>query len=324
MKIGLYFDLRNPPEWQQDYSRLYGFALEMAEEAERLGIDSIWSTEHHLFDDGYVTQPLTYLSAVAARTKRARVGAAIVIAPLHHPVEIAEQAAMVDIISGGRLDLGFGAGYRVPEFELFDADINRRYTETDARAIAVNELLTGSSLTPPPVQEPVPIWMGYQGPKGAVRAGRLGLNLLSSNAELWPHYRDALVESGHDPSMGRMAGALEGFVSEDPERDWPTVARHLAYQVDSYRRHMVQGTPAPIPRPVDPERLRAKDPNSPPLTSFVYGAPEDVAERLIAAKGDAPIETLFIFASLGGMSEEMTARHVEVVCTRLRPLLADV
>ena len=114
MKVGLYFDLRNPREWPQDWSRLYGFALEMCEEAERLGLDSIWVTEHHLFDDGYLTQPLTFLAAVAARTTRVRLGTAIMLAPLRPAVQIAEEATVVDILSGGRLDLGLGAGYRIP------------------------------------------------------------------------------------------------------------------------------------------------------------------------------------------------------------------
>ena len=334
MKVGIYFDLRNPPEWRQSWSRLYGFTLEMCEEAERLGCDSIWSTEHHLFDDGYVTQPLTFLAAVAARTKQVRLGTGIVIAPLHHPVEIAEQAAMVDIISGGRLDLGLGAGYRVPEFDLFGADISRRYTTTDSTAREVRRLLagvaggsagsggSGGGLTPPAVQDPLPIWMGYQGPKGARRAGLLGAGLLSANGALWAPYRAALIEAGHDPSMGRMAGGLQGFVTEDPEADWPTVSKHLAYQVDSYRRHMVEGTDTPTPRPVDPERMRANDINAPVLAAFTYGTPEEVAATVLRRTAGAPVETVFVWASLGGSSEEMTARHVQTICSRLRPLLA--
>ncbi len=74
MKVGLYFDLRNPPQWHVEWSRLYGFMLEMCEEAEHLGIDSLWVTEHHGFDDGYLPQPLTMLAAMAARTKRVRLG----------------------------------------------------------------------------------------------------------------------------------------------------------------------------------------------------------------------------------------------------------
>ena len=110
MNVGIYFDLRNPAVWRQDQSRLYGFALEMCEEAEQLGCHSVWLSEHHGFDDGYLPQPLTFAAAGAARTKCIRIGTAVLIAPLHHPVHLAEQAAIVDILSNGRLELGLGAG----------------------------------------------------------------------------------------------------------------------------------------------------------------------------------------------------------------------
>src|SRR5258708_6520929 len=70
MKVGLYFDLRNPPRWRRSWSRTYGFTLEMCEEAERLGADSVWFSEHHLFEDGYLPQPLIMAAAAAARTRR--------------------------------------------------------------------------------------------------------------------------------------------------------------------------------------------------------------------------------------------------------------
>ena len=324
MKVGIYFDLRNPPEWPQDPTRLFGFAREMCEEAERLGCDSVWTTEHHLFDDGYMTQPLGFLNAVAARTKTVRLGTAIVIAPLHHPVEIAEQAALVDILSGGRLDLGLGAGYRIPEFDLFGKDLSTRYGTTDATALEVRRLFAEGGLTPRPVQQELPLWMGYGGPQGARRAGLLGAGLLTANGEMWSHYRDGLIEAGHDPAIGRMAGGLQGFVTEDPERDWALVSKHLAYQVDSYRRHMVEGTGRGTPRPVDPEKMRQVDPNSPPLASFLYDTPEAFAARVIAATAGTPVEQVYIWASLGGAPDELTAQHVNTICTRLRPLLADV
>jgi alkanesulfonate monooxygenase SsuD/methylene tetrahydromethanopterin reductase-like flavin-dependent oxidoreductase (luciferase family) len=320
---GIYFDLRNPPQWASDPARLYAFTLEMCEEADRLGCHSIWVSEHHGFDDGYLPQPLTMAAAIAARTKHARIGTAIMIAPLHHPVSIAEQAAIVDLVSEGRLDLGLGAGYRVPEFAMFDADISHRYTTTDERVRAVRRLWTDGPITPRPVQQRVPIWLGYQGPQGARRAGRLGEHLLSMDPVLWPIYRDALVEAGHDPAAARMAGGLSSWVSEDPEADWPTVAKHLSAQMDSYRRYMVEGTDQPVPRPVDPDRLRDADPTKGSLRSFILGTPEAVAARVRAVTSPAPVETVFFWASIAGMPEPMVAAHVRTICTGLAPLLVD-
>ena len=322
MNVGIYFDLRNPPEWAVDPSRLYGFSLELCEEADALGCHSIWLSEHHLFDDGYLPQPLTFAAAVAARTAHVRIGTAIVIAPLAHPAHLAEQVAVVDLLSAGRVDLGLGAGYRVPEFELFGADLARRYEATDGCARELRRLW--EVVTPRPAQARVPIWMGYQGPKGARRAGLLGEGLLSADRRLWEPYRDGLVEAGHDPTAaGRMAGGVDGFVTTDPDGDWPTVARHVAAQFDSYRRHMVEGTDQPIPRPVDPERLRSRAESRHPLDSIVYGTPEEVADRIRATASGAPVETVFLWASIAGMPEEMTARHVRTICTELAPRLAD-
>jgi alkanesulfonate monooxygenase SsuD/methylene tetrahydromethanopterin reductase-like flavin-dependent oxidoreductase (luciferase family) len=294
----------------------------MCEEADRLGCHSIWLTEHHQFDDGYLPQPLTMAAAVAARTRRARIGTGVLVAPLHHQVHLAEQAAIVDVISDGRLDLGLGCGYRVPEFTLFGADVTRRYTTTDERVHAIRRLWDEGAVTPGPVQRPLPIWMGYQGPKSARRAGRLGAHLLAIDPPLWPHYRDGLVEGGHDPATGRMAGWVEAFVSEDPARVWPAVARHAGHQIDSYLRYAAESAGRPAPPPVDMEALRRRD-IGPPLSYCLNGTPEDVAERIRRYTTGAPVESVFLWASLGGMPEDLVAEHVQTICTRLAPLLAD-
>ncbi|WP_433472310.1 LLM class flavin-dependent oxidoreductase [Spirillospora sp. CA-142024] len=322
MKVGVWFDLRNPPRWRRDPARLYAFVLEMCEEAEHLGADSIWFTEHHRFEDDYLPQPLTFAAAAAARTRRVRLGTGILIAPLRKTAQLAEEAAVVDLVSGGRLDLGLGAGYRAPEFDLFGADIAARYRTLDAQVGELRRLWGEGGVTPAPVQEHLPIWLGYLGPKGARRAGRMGECLLSAGAESWPEYRAGLAEGGHDLRGARMAGGIDGFVSDDPERDWPLVAPHVAYQFDSYRRYMVEGTGRPVPRPVDPDLLRSR-PSRGPLSSFTFDTPENMAAHVRKQTGAAPVETVWFGASVAGLPEAAVARHVEVICGRLRPLLQE-
>ncbi|MGO9104102.1 MAG: LLM class flavin-dependent oxidoreductase [Mycobacterium sp.] len=315
LTVGLHLDLRNPPRWRQDPSRLHAFALELCEEAEHLGARSIWLTEHHQFDDDYIAAPLTFAAAVAARTKSVRIGTAIVIAPLHHPVEIAEQAAAVDLLSGGRLDLGLGAGYRPTEYALFGKSLQRKYSQTDHCAREVRRLWGPGGITPRPVQDVPPIWMGYQGPQGARRAGLLGEGLLCADGRLWEPYRAGLMEGGHEVAQGRMAGSVQAWVSDDPDRDWPTVSKYVAHQLDSYRRHMVEGTDSPTPRPVDPERLRDRDVGT--LNYFWCETPEVIASRVQAMIGDSPTQTVFFWASLGGMPEDWALRHVQTICSKL-------
>lgn len=323
MKVGIYFDLRNPAPWRTDPARLYDFTLEMCEEADALGCGSIWLSEHHLFDDGYLPQPLTMAAAVAARTKHCRIGTAVLISPLYHPAALAEQAAVVDIISGGRLDLGIGAGYRLPEYQLFGVDIADKFALNNARPGQLREFWN-STVTPRPVQERMPIWMGYQRPRGARRAGQLGEYLLSADASVWPAYREGLEAGGFSPAMGRMAGGIQAWVSDDPEADWPVVSQHLAYQFDSYRKYAVEGTDHKTPRPVDVERLRNAEPLTSSLGYFMVGTPDDIAGQVRQVTAGAPVETVFFWASIGGMTEKMVAERIRVLCRELAPRLHPI
>jgi alkanesulfonate monooxygenase SsuD/methylene tetrahydromethanopterin reductase-like flavin-dependent oxidoreductase (luciferase family) len=327
MKVGIYFDLRNPPGWQQNSSRLYGFTLEMIEEAERLGADSIWLTEHHLFEDGYLTQPLTYAAAVAARTRRIRIGTAIVTAPFYPAIAIAEQSSIVDILSNGRLELGLGAGYRIPEYALYGADFGKRFSATDTRAREVRAIWADQKMLPHPVQPRVPIWMGYAGPKNARRAGILGEGLLTLAPELVAPYQQGLADGGHPLSSARMSGILHGWFPEDPDLEWPAISRFVGYWLDSYKRYAFEGTGLPPPAPVDLERLRQNGLNSRVTPTdmdgvpFLYATPERAAREIRAFTENMPVEHVFFWASFAGMPEEMVARNIHTICTKLAPLI---
>jgi alkanesulfonate monooxygenase SsuD/methylene tetrahydromethanopterin reductase-like flavin-dependent oxidoreductase (luciferase family) len=318
LDVGLYFDVRNRGQ-SETSTRLHHEVLEMCTAAESFGAASVWFSEHHLFDDEYLSQPLTFAAAVAARTKRLRIGTAVTLATLHLPVEIAEQAALVDVLSGGRLELGLGAGYRVPEYELYATSAQRRFTTTDTCAVDIARLW--SRVTPKPVQETAPIWMGYQGPKGARRAGKLGQGLLTADARSWRPYREGLIEGGHDPAVGRMGGLVQAWVTDDPERDWPRVAPYVAYQLNSYMRHMVEGTGHPAPPPVDASRMRSGDSHG-IFGPFWMDTPEKVARKILELTAGAPVRTVFLWASIGGMPTELTMQHIETVSTKLAPLLS--
>lgn len=322
MDVGVYFDLRNPPGWRQDWSRLYGFVLEAVEEAEQLGASSAWFSEHHLFDDGYLTQPLTYLSAVAARTKRIRLGTAVVIAPFWNAVQLAEQAVVVDLVSAGRLDLGLGTGYRIPEFELFERDITRRHADTERLVRDVRAAWADPRQLPKAVQDPIPLWLGYAGPKGAARAGRLGAGLLSVDRNLYEPYARALDDGGYGRHKARMKGPLWGYATEDPERDWATVSTHYRYQIDSYLAYGLEGTGAPPPPPCDPDQARRVG-LSPGLAGLGFGTPEDLAAEARKVTEGIPVEEVFFWVSLAGMPESMVMEHIQTICTKLRPLLAE-
>ncbi len=318
--VGLWFDVRNPPEWRQDWNRLYGEVLELCEEADHLGAHSVWLSEHHLFDDGYLSQPFTLAAAIAARTKSLRIGTAVALAPLRSAAEIAEQSALVDVLSNGRFELGLGTGYRPPEFKHFHVALERRYATTDQRVRDVRRLWKDPRVLPPPVQQRPNIWLGYQGPQGARRAGLLGESLLTVNPESLAPYIAGLKEGGHDPSTARMAGGINAWISEDPEADWPVVSERLAYQWDSYRRHAVEGTDTPLPAPIKPESYRARGLGA-ALGHFLLATPQDAATRINEYLDGIPAQTIFIWVSIAGMSYELTQRHMRTIVCELAPLL---
>src|SRR6202022_2745165 len=126
VKVGYQFDFRNPPGSGLSFAELYREMFRQAERAEDLGFDSVWLTEHHFTDDGYLPSMLPMAGALASRTKRVTIGTYVLLAPFMHPLKLAEDAAVVDVISGGRLRLGLGQGYRAEEFDGFGVPRNER------------------------------------------------------------------------------------------------------------------------------------------------------------------------------------------------------
>jgi alkanesulfonate monooxygenase SsuD/methylene tetrahydromethanopterin reductase-like flavin-dependent oxidoreductase (luciferase family) len=336
--VGLYFDLRNPPAWRRPWAALYAEALGHIEAAERLGIGSVWFTEHHFYEDGYLPQPLTFAAAVAARTSRLRIGTAITVAALRSAVDIAEQSAIVDILSGGRFELGLGAGYVAREFEAFDADITQRFQALEARARDVRKLWAEQAITPPPVQKSPPIWIGTQGPRGARIAGRLGEGLLWLGSELFQVYRSALEEAGHDPARARVSGLANIVIADDPEAAWARIAPHLAYQWTSYSENSRRGGRTQMPRKrdlkrdlddvmragkVDPTTLRSAGPEMNP-PAFDVVTPAEAVDRLTRWLAPLPVEHVYFWASIAGMPNDLVERHIALLATEVAPELTPI
>lgn len=317
MKLGLYFDLRNPAPWARPWPEVYGRALDLVVEAERLGAASVWFSEHHLFTDGYLPQPLTFAAAAAARTSRVRIGTAVLVAALRPAALIAEEAAVIDQLSGGRLELGIGAGYSVPEYELYNADITKRYGLTDTAVAEIRRLLDEGIVTPPAAQYPFPIWLGYQGPQGAKRAGRLGVGLLSLDRALLDPYREGLVEGGHDPATARTGGMLDIIVADDPEAAFERILPHYAHQLNSYRAASVAGSGRDAPKEITVDKLRSGVAQKGQIPGLRVLTPSDAVNAIREATDGSPVEHVYLWASVAGMPDDLVERHVELTCTQV-------
>jgi alkanesulfonate monooxygenase SsuD/methylene tetrahydromethanopterin reductase-like flavin-dependent oxidoreductase (luciferase family) len=330
MKLGIYLDLRNPPAWRRPWAELYARRIERIVEAERLGLHSVWLSEHHMFADGYLPQPLTFAAAIAARTSRIRIGTAILLAPLRPALQIAEEAAIVDILSAGRLELGLGAGYLPDEFRAYGADHAARFETLRGRVREVRTLWDDGVCTPPPVQPRPPIWVGVSRPGAARAAGRLGEGLLWLEPALVAPYREGLEEGGHDPAGGRISGVAHIVLADDPPAAREAIREHHRHQQGSYReavqRQMPSGQPAPIsmrrPLQILLDDERAPGAGALPPALHVLTAPQ-AAALLIGWLGDAPVEHVFLWDSIGAMPEELADRHVELLGGELAPLVTQ-
>jgi alkanesulfonate monooxygenase SsuD/methylene tetrahydromethanopterin reductase-like flavin-dependent oxidoreductase (luciferase family) len=330
VRVGIYTDLRNPPGWRRPWTAHYEDTLERIVEAERLGADSVWISEHHSFEDGYVPQPLAVAAAIAARTSRIRIGTAVLLATLRPALDIAEQAAIVDVLSGGRMELGLGVGYRAPEFQAFGQDISRRFDVFEERVSTLRSLWESGRCTPPPVQERLPIWLGGMGPRIARLAGRLGEGLLWLDRALLPPYLEGLAEGGYDPARARVSGVVTLMLADDPEQAWAAVRDHYDYQRESYARYAAEEAPgvafSPPPTvtqgPLDVDSHRgAVDQALPP--SFDVVTPDEAVRRLRPWLATLPVDHIFLWESIAGMPSDLANRHVELVATRLRPALQE-
>jgi alkanesulfonate monooxygenase SsuD/methylene tetrahydromethanopterin reductase-like flavin-dependent oxidoreductase (luciferase family) len=250
LRFGLWYDFRNPQAWRQDPVQLYEAIFCQVERAEALGWDDVWLSEHHFIDDDYTPSMLPLAAAIAARTRRVEIGTSVLLLPLHDPLRVAEDAATVDVTSGGRFQLGLGVGYRVGEFEGYGIPRRERAARMEEAVPLLRRLFAGErvsssgyynyrevELRPRPVQRSMKLWMGGFTAPAVRRAARLGdaYVAISRIPDLVRLYRDELVAIGEDPDAHEVAAGLSWLlVARDPERRWREAEAHVLYQINRY------------------------------------------------------------------------------------------
>jgi alkanesulfonate monooxygenase SsuD/methylene tetrahydromethanopterin reductase-like flavin-dependent oxidoreductase (luciferase family) len=247
-------DLR-APDFGTPRDELYAEALAMCAWADERHFDHVSLTEHHGVEDGYLPTPFVMGAAIASRTKTMRLVLGAVLLPLHDPVKVAEQIAVTDIISGGRLQVVLGAGYVKSEFAMFRRSLSDRGRLLDEgvpiilRALSGERFVAGGReifVRPLPLQRPHElIAMGGGVAATAKRAARLGVGLTPMYPGLVSFYEDECARCGHKPGrITIIAGQL--YISEDPERTWTQIAPHVLHLVRSYAK-LAEGTTSSSP-----------------------------------------------------------------------------
>lgn len=240
--FNLSFDMR-APEFGTPAAALYAAALDMLEYGDTRGISYATLMEHHGSKDGYLPAPFVLGAAVAARTKHMRIQLAAVILPLHDPVKVAEQIAVIDLISGGRVDVVLGAGYVPFEFDMFKAPLHGRGKAMDEGIPLIQRALSGERfradgreifVRPLPIQKPYPpLFIGGGVAATARRAARFGAGLYPLNPQIIPLYNEECAKLGRKPGpIVHNIGWIH--VSEDPEKTWTQVAPHVLHVAQSY------------------------------------------------------------------------------------------
>src|SRR4029434_251199 len=195
MNFGTFLLMQSPSA--RSSKEIYARGVEIAQTAETLGFRNVWLAEHHFSTYGYLSRPAQLATYIAPRTSRLRVGTAVIVVPLHHPLVVAEEIATLDLLAGGRVDIGLGRGYQSYEFERLGLDLESGRARWEE---SVDILLKGltrqpfayhgklfkipeTSVFPQPLQQPhPPIWITAQSPESVEAAVRRVVDLLTSGS----------------------------------------------------------------------------------------------------------------------------------------------
>jgi alkanesulfonate monooxygenase SsuD/methylene tetrahydromethanopterin reductase-like flavin-dependent oxidoreductase (luciferase family) len=248
LTFGYLYDFRNPPQWRRAWASLYAEILDVVSWTEEAGFEGAWVPEHHLADDGYMPSPLIALTAIAARTKRLKLGTGIALAPLYHPLRFAEDCAVLDILSSGRLEIGLAVGYRRRESAAFGVDFTKRGRIFDEWLHIVTRLwageeinftgqhfaLTGAKLSPPTLRGRIPLYIGSFTDKAMERVARYGDGFIGSG-DLCDLYAAKLHEQGKDLASAKIrATDLFFVVAHDPEKALAELAPYYHHVNNTY------------------------------------------------------------------------------------------
>ncbi|MEY7851764.1 LLM class flavin-dependent oxidoreductase [Natrarchaeobius sp. A-rgal3] len=293
MNVGLY--LVNQAQAQDDHAELLRYFVDQAVLAEDCGYDGIYLGDHVGRAEYAFYEPLTVLTAIAERTERVELGQGILLAPLYHPVRLAQRTGTLDALSNGRLRMGFGPGGLPSEFEAFEVPRDERVPRTLETIDVLEKLwaedhvrhdgtaydLEDVTINPKPTREDVPIWLGFNGEWGLdyiARSGYGWLTLSQVAPETWERRVDTFHEalSRHDRTVEdtEMGVLVEASVAEDYESAVDLIRDPIETK---FREYAGRESPPPLFEGVDPEDVtfeRYED-------LFAVGTPEDVAETLL-------------------------------------------
>ena len=257
------FDLR-APTFGAPARDLYAAAVEMSAWADRLDFEAIVLSEHHSAEDGYLSGPLAMAGTLVGATRKAPISVQALLVPLHDPIRLAEDLAVLDLASGGRVSVVAGLGYRPEEYALFGVPWKGRGALMEDKLRVMIQAWTGEPfeyrgatvrVTPPPFTKPHPlVLVGGSTEIAARRAGRLGLGFQPAihDPQLRAWFEEESRANGHEPGMCIMPApeVANVFVAEDPDALWREIGQNLLYDTATYARWQRPGQRSAVHRDV--------------------------------------------------------------------------
>jgi len=316
---------------------LYQEMLEEVKTADEMGFDSAWLTEHHFLGDGYCPSLLLTAAAIGAVTKKIRIGTGVLLLPLHDPIRVAEDAAVADLISEGRLILGIGLGYRQEEFDGFGRSLKERrgrmeegieilQKSWDDEPFSIDGKyykLENVNVTPKPVQKPIPIWIGAFTEPAIRRAARIGaplfipaIGVIPIVKYLFDMHSSLLEEYGRNPDDFEKPLVREIYISDKSADDtWEIIKEHVTYTAKGY---------ASWGSMVDREGNLLSDPDDPVLYDIardqaILGTPEECIDAINQYKEELPIDNLICRFKFPGISHEEAMRSMKLFVEKVLP-----
>ena len=253
LRIGVCYDFRNPPDSGVAHQSLYSEILEQVKWLDQIGADLAWFTEHHFVDDGYLPSWIPVAGAMSAVTSHVRFGTDICLAPFNHPLRLAEDLAVLDNLSGGRVEIGLGMGYAPHEFRGFGFPVSRRVSLMNEAIEVLQHCFTGEKfsysgkryqfedviITPGYVQDGgPPLWVAAMSEAGALRAAHYNTHFLPQGlkASSFDPWVNELENSGRQTRDYRVGIIRSILVTDDRNTDWPLIRAAEKYRMQLYQR----------------------------------------------------------------------------------------
>lgn len=325
MELNLRYDM-NSPEFGAPFPELYRTAIEQSQWADKLGFRQVFLAEHHGAEHGYCPSSMIQAASILGCTKTIVAHLSALVVTMHHPLRLAEDLAVLDNISNGRVWLTAGMGYRPHEFEMFGVDIKKRlgvmmHTLDTLKKAWTEETFEFEGkvvrVTPKPVQEGGPkIYMGGSAEKSAIRAAQGGYQYFPGHPDLFQVYREEREKAGFPPPEPYMKTAANFlYVTDDPERDFPHVAPHVAYATNTYAEWAKErGSGQTTYKAAETIEAVKAMPNVKVLT------PNDCFDYLMGLPDDTAIN---FHALLGGLDPELSWKSLLLFEKEVYPRLVE-